>query len=158
MGKERKKSHNLMMANNEETKASEGKCNSVDPQRSANMARVKGKDTGPELLVRRILHSSGKRYRLHARELPGCPDIVFRGLRKAIFVHGCFWHRHWGCPRASTPRTRVEFWEAKFDKNRERDRNNQDALRELGWSFLIVWECETKEADVLRGKLLRFLE
>ena len=148
----------LTMASNENRVSEEAKCNFIDPQRSANMARVKGKDTGPEWVVRRILHSSGKRYRLHARDLPGCPDIVFRRLRKAIFVHGCFWHRHSGCPRASTPRTRVEFWKAKFDKNQERDLSNQGALRRLGWSFLIVWECETKETDVLRGRLLRFLD
>ena len=101
----------------------------IDPKRSMIMARVRGKDTVPEMVVRRILHSNGYRYRLHARELFGCPDVVFRPSRKAIFVHGCFWHRHQGCARASMPKTRIEFWERKFAQNCARDFRNQEELR-----------------------------
>ena len=129
----------------------------VDPNRSINMARIRGRDTGPELVVRRVLHSKGYRYRLHARELPGCPDIVFRPKRKAIFVHGCFWHRHKGCPRSSMPKTRVTFWEQKFAQNRDRDSRNQEDLHRLGWSYLIVWECETKDLEMLQTRLSCFI-
>ena len=130
----------------------------VDPNRSANMARIRGRDTKPELVVRRILHSKGYRYRLHVRELPGCPDIVFRPKRKAIFVHGCFWHRHKGCLRSSMPKTRVTFWEQKFAQNRDRDSRNQEDLRRLGWDYLIVWECETKDLELLQTSLSCFVE
>ena len=129
----------------------------VDPNRSTNMARIRGRDTKPELVVRHILHSKGYRYRLHARELPGCPDIVFRPKRKAIFVHGCFWHRHKGCLRSSMPKTRVTFWEQKFAQNRDRDSRNQEDLRRLGWEFLIVWECETKDLEILQTRLSCFI-
>ena len=129
----------------------------VDSRRRANMARVGSKDTKPEIIVRRILHANGKRYRLHASELPGCPDVVFRRSRKAIFVHGCFWHRHEGCRRASTPKTRETFWRRKFAKNRERDERNQKTLVQMGWSYLIVWECELGDTEALRFRLLSFL-
>ena len=133
------------------------KCAGVDPKRSSNMARVRGKDTKTELIVRRALHSRGYRYRLHATELPGCPDIVFRPKRKVIFVHGCFWHRHQGCPRSSMPKTRVAFWENKFAKNCSRDARNQEELVRRGWDVLIVWECETKNIDLLLPILSRFV-
>ena len=104
-----------------------------DAARSANMARIGARDTGPELAVRRLLHRLGYRYRLHKRELPGTPDICFPGRRKAIFVHGCFWHRHDGCRRTTTPKTRTAFWKDKFDKNVVRDRTNMMNLGALGW-------------------------
>lgn len=100
--------------------------------RSEVMARVRHKDTKPEMMVRRTLHAAGVRYRLHAPELPGRPDIVIRGLRLAIFVHGCFWHRHEGCPHCRTPKSRVEFWEAKFSRNVERDIEVQAAFAAAG--------------------------
>ena len=129
----------------------------IDSKRSMMMFRVGGKDTKPEMVVRRTLHSNGYRYRLHARELPGCPDVVFRPRRKAIFVHGCFWHRHRSCARASMPKTRTAFWKGKFKQNCRRDSRNQEDLRRLGWDFLIVWACETRDTEALRIKLSRFV-
>lgn len=113
------------------------------------MSRIRGKDTKPELALRRALHAAGLRYRLHAKELPGRPDVVFRPQRVAIFVHGCFWHRHHGCRLAYSPKSNVQFWEAKFQQNMVRDMRNIDALRASGWKCLIVWECETADADRL---------
>ena len=130
----------------------------VDPVRSATMAKVGSKDTKPEMIVRRHLFSNGYRYRLHARDLPGRPDIVFRKRRKAIFVHGCFWHRHEGCPRATTPKTRRAYWLDKFSRNKARDARTEEALSDMGWDMLVVWECETKDADALSARLLGFME
>nr|WP_274379268.1 very short patch repair endonuclease [Rhodophyticola sp. CCM32] len=130
---------------------------SVSAARSRNMSRIGAKDTKPEMIVRRMLHSMGYRYRLHAPELPGKPDIVFRPRKKAIFVHGCFWHRHLGCPKATTPKTRQEFWQEKFKNNMRRDREVTQKIAEMGWSYLIVWECETKDAKLLTRKLCTFL-
>lgn len=115
----------------------------VDPARSAQMARVRGKDTKPELMVRRFLHDAGLRFRLQARELPGRPDIVFRSRRVAVFVHGCFWHRHDhpDCKLSRMPKSRQEFWGPKLTANAERDRRNIEALRELGWTVEVLWEC-----------------
>ncbi len=126
-------------------------------QRSAAMAAVRGKDTKPELVVRRLLHALGFRYRLHVKDLPGRPDIVFRKRRCVIFVNGCFWHAH-DCPRGSAPSSNVEFWRVKIGRNRERDRRVQEELRKSGWLVLTVWECETKAQESLAGKLSRFLE
>ncbi|KQT83117.1 endonuclease [Aurantimonas sp. Leaf443] len=112
------------------------------------MAKVRGKNTKPELVVRRALHALGLRFRLHRRDLPGRPDIVLPRHRLAIFVHGCFWHRHEGCRMASTPKTRRDFWEAKFEANVQRDRRNLETLQELGWRPEIVWECESRKADL----------
>ncbi len=134
---------------------------SIDPPdsaRSALMRKVRGRDTRPEMIVRRILHQEGYRYRLHAGDLPGRPDIVFRRLRKALFVHGCFWHRHEGCKRTTTPKTRREFWEDKFATNRKRDTAAVAALERLGWEVAIVWECETEDAEGLLDRLVSFLE
>lgn len=131
---------------------------SVDPKRSALMARVKGKNTKPELIVRRLLFAMGLRYRVHRKGLPGSPDIVFPGRRRVIFVHGCFWHRHAGCRLASTPKTRVDFWQTKFDANLARDSSNIDALESLGWSVLIVWQCETRDLGTLSEKLKSFFD
>ena len=113
-------------------------------QRSRNMSRIRGKDTKPEMIVRRLTHAMGYRYRLHAREFPGRPDLVFRPRRKAIFVHGCFWHRHEGCQFAYTPRSRQQFWNDKFESNVRRDQQASIDLASLGWQVLVIWECQTR--------------
>lgn len=115
--------------------------------RSMLMAKVRGKNTKPELVVRRVLHAMGLRFRLHRRNLPGCPDIVLPRHQLVIFVHGCFWHRHEGCRLASMPKTRRSFWESKFEVNIQRDRRNAEALRDIGWRVGTVWECETRRSD-----------
>ncbi|MDE2921794.1 MAG: very short patch repair endonuclease [Acidobacteriota bacterium] len=130
----------------------------VDPARSALMRRIRGRDTKPELVVRRAAHALGYRFRLHRRDLPGTPDLVFPRLRKAILVHGCFWHRHPGCPRTTTPKTRVAYWRDKFQQNIERDRRNIGELRALGWGVLVVWECETFDGKAARKSLAKFLK
>ncbi|MFG1364125.1 very short patch repair endonuclease [Xanthobacter versatilis] len=128
-------------------------------QRSERMRRVKGRDTGPEMVVRRLLHRLGYRYRLHARELPGRPDIVFRRRRLAIFVHGCFWHRHSdpACKLARLPKSRLDFWLPKLNGNAARDFEKQGRLEALGWKVLVIWECQTGKMDelesILRGAL-----
>ncbi len=132
---------------------------SLNPQeRSERMGRVRAKDTKPEMVVRRLVHSLGYRYRLHSRVLPGHPDLVFPARRKVIFVHGCFWHRHGDdCPLTRTPKSRLEFWLPKFDQNAARDRANQAKLDVLGWSHLVVWECELRDQNLLRARLKDFL-
>ncbi len=130
----------------------------VTPKRSWNMSRIRAQDTKPELLVRRLLHTLGYRYRLHAPELPGKPDIVFRPQKKAVFVHGCFWHRHEGCKNATMPKTRTQFWKEKFSKNVQRDKRVLQDLENIEWSSLIVWECEIKNIDLLTDKLREFLK
>lgn len=117
------------------------------------MARVRGKDTAPEMRVRRIAHGMGLRFRLHRKDLPGTPDLVFPKHRLAVFVHGCFWHRHPGCRRASTPATRVNFWQAKFDANTERDGRQQAMLVERGWKVLVLWECALKDEQATAAAL-----
>jgi DNA mismatch endonuclease (patch repair protein) len=129
------------------------KFDGVAPERSRLMARVKGKNTKPELIVRRGLHRLGYRFRLHRGDLPGRPDIVLPKYRTAIFVHGCFWHRHPGCSKASTPKTRADFWLDKFATNVARDGRNVEALEAGGWQVLIVWECETKDMAALTSRL-----
>ena len=127
-------------------------------ERSERMGRVRAKDTKPEMVVRRLVHSLGYRYRLHSRTLPGHPDMVFAGRRKAIFVHGCFWHRHHAsCPLTRTPKSRLEFWSAKFDQNVKRDGECQARLRELGWALLVVWECELRDGNALAKRIIEFL-
>lgn len=113
----------------------------VSEVRSRNMAAIKGKDTKPEMLVRRALHRAGFRYRLHVRELPGRPDIVLPKYRLVIFVHGCFWHHH-RCPAFVWPKTRAAFWREKIEGNAKRDRKVRAALRASGWTPIVVWECE----------------
>lgn len=126
----------------------------LDPERrSANMAKVRGKDTGPEIRVRRIAHRMGLRFRLHRKDLPGRPDLVFPRHSLVVFVHGCFWHRHEGCRRATTPSTRQEFWQAKFDANIERDRRQIHELNALGWRVLVLWECELKDETAIEDEL-----
>jgi DNA mismatch endonuclease (patch repair protein) len=127
-------------------------------QRSAVMRAVRGKDTAPEMIVRRLLFALGYRYRLHVKSLPGQPDLVFPSRRKAIFVHGCFWHRH-RCPRGDRmPKARREYWLRKLEGNRLRDRRHRAALARLGWRVLVVWECRTRDADRLAAALKKFLE
>lgn len=112
------------------------------------MARIGGRDTKPEMLFRRALRSHGIGYRLHARDLPGRPDVVFRGARLAVFVHGCFWHRHPGCARATHPKSSIPFWSSKFAANVARDRRSVERLRAAGWRVGLVWECEVeREGD-----------
>ena len=121
------------------------------------MRRIRSKDTKPEMVVRRLLHSMGYRYRLHAKDLPGRPDIVFRGRRKAILVHGCFWHQHEACRDGHMPSTRQEFWVPKFTRNRERDKINTASLKQAGWDQLVIWECEITDLSALTEKVRSFL-
>lgn len=126
-------------------------------QRRYNMSRIKGSNTRPERLVRSLLRSLGYRFRLHRKELPGTPDIVLPRYRTAVFVHGCFWHRHAGCRYAATPATRPEFWAKKLSENIRRDEAAVEALTKLGWNVLVVWECELKNMEILRQRLLEAL-
>jgi len=128
--------------------------------RSERMSLIKGRDTKPEMLVRRLLHALGYRYRLHAKDLPGKPDIVFRGRRKVIFVHGCFWHRHPDpeCKLARMPKSRLDFWAPKLEANRQRDIANIERLEAMGWQVMLVWECELRDREQLGNKLGRFIE
>jgi DNA mismatch endonuclease (patch repair protein) len=117
--------------------------------RSKMMASVRSKDTKPEKKVRSLLHVLGYRFRIHRKDLPGNPDIVLVKYKKVIFVHGCFWHQHIGCPKAKRPNTRKEFWDKKLNQNIERDKRNLRELEELGWVPYIIWECETRREAVL---------
>ncbi|MFZ1990402.1 MAG: very short patch repair endonuclease [Alphaproteobacteria bacterium] len=123
---------------------------------SAAMRGNKKTDTKPELIVRRLLHKLGYRFRLHARDLPGNPDIVFRSWKIAIFVHGCFWHQHSdpNCPLRSEPRSNTLYWKAKLARNVERDAETSKKLKKAGWKCLVVWECETQDTEALRSRLL----
>jgi DNA mismatch endonuclease (patch repair protein) len=127
-------------------------------RRSALMSRVRSKNTTPERVVRRIAHALGYRFRLHRTDLPGTPDLVFPSRRKAVFVHGCFWHRHPGCRKATTPKSRIEFWLAKFARNVERDEEIRTRLGQLGWGAFTIWECETKQTEIIAAKLAGFLD
>lgn len=122
------------------------------------MARVRSKDTGPELIVRRLVHSMGYRYRLHDATLPGKPDIVMRQRKWVIFVHGCFWHRHEGCALARLPKSRLKFWEPKLAANRTRDIRNIQKLRRSGWHVMVVWECQLSKLDGLERRIRRHLD
>jgi len=127
-------------------------------ERARVMAAVKGKDTKPEMIVRRLAHAMGYRFRLHRKDLPGKPDLVFPGRRKVIFVHGCFWHSH-DCARGSRqPKQNAEYWRAKIGRNVERDAANLQALRALGWQILVIWECELKDREALSEQLRAFLD
>lgn len=129
----------------------------VDSSVRSNMMRaVPQLNSKPEMVVRRLAHELGYRYRLHVRKLAGSPDIVFPRLKKVIFVHGCFWHRH-RCKRATTPATRKEFWGKKFEDNKARDKRNNRTLRRDGWSVLVVWECWTRRPEWLEQRLTQFL-
>ena len=124
--------------------------------RSANMSRIRSTNTSPELIVRKLIHSWGYRYRLHVRTLPGKPDIVLPRLRKIIDVRGCFWHQHPGCVDSHVPRSRQDYWKPKLSGNTARDKSNALALRRLGWKVLVVWECEVTKRS-LAARVRRFL-
>ena len=128
-------------------------------RRSSNMARIRAKDTAPEIIVRRLVHQMGYRYRLHPATLPGKPDLVFSRLKKLIEVRGCFWHQHQGCIDSHIPRSRTEYWLLKLRGNVRRDKKNEKKLRALGWEVLVVWACEAEGDDTraLAGRLRRFL-
>ena len=121
------------------------------------MASIRGTNTKPEMAVRRVLWRLGVRYRIHATELPGQPDVVMRKARKAIFVHGCLWHLHDGCRLVRIPSSRPDYWPVKLTRNKQRDRRNLSDLHRLGWSVKIVWECETRDQAALERRLRPFL-
>jgi DNA mismatch endonuclease, patch repair protein len=127
-------------------------------QRSVVMSRVKSKDSRPEMIVRRVVHAMGYRYRLHVKDLPGRPDLVFRPRKAIIFVHGCFWHRHANCPLTRTPKAREDFWLSKFAENRNRDRRVTQKLRRLGWRVLVIWECQVRDVLKLGKRVRSFLD
>lgn len=128
----------------------------VSPKRrSEMMAGIRSKNTRPEIVVRQLAHSLGLRFRLHRKDLPGSPDLVFPRWRLAVFVHGCFWHRHVGCPLAASPKTRPEFWRKKFDANVVRDRRAAESLAAQGWRVMTIWECDTRDGKRLASKLLQ---
>ncbi|MBY5325401.1 very short patch repair endonuclease [Rhizobium leguminosarum] len=118
-------------------------------KRSAIMSRIGGKNTAPEMRVRKAAHAMGLRFRLHKKSLPGTPDLVFKSRRTALYVHGCFWHRHGGCRLATHPKSNVEFWAAKFDRNVSRDGRVKQEMGALGWRVVVIWECETRTAAKL---------
>lgn len=127
-------------------------------ERSRIMRQVKGQDTGPEMQVRRLIHGMGYRYRLHRKDLPGKPDLVFPSRRKIIFVHGCFWHQHDdpACKRSRKPKTNVEYWGPKLEKNKTRDAKNIKSLKKAGWGVLVIWECEIKSIEALSKRITKF--
>lgn len=125
-------------------------------QRSERMSRVRGRDTLPEMIVRRMLHRLGYRFRLHRKDLPGKPDLVFASRRKVVFVHGCYWHGH-GCRIGKPAKSNVEFWTAKIEANRARDARNEAALRAMGWDVLVVWQCELRDLQATEALLVSFL-
>jgi|SRR5665647_370300 len=126
-------------------------------ERSAQMARIRSKNTRPEMLVRRIVYNIGYRYRLHRGDLPGRPDLAFSSRKKVIFVNGCFWHGH-KCSLGRTPKSRVEFWITKIERTKERDNENVQALRDAGWDALVLWECQLKDIEVLKRTIIEFLD
>jgi DNA mismatch endonuclease (patch repair protein) len=126
-------------------------------QRSANMRRIRSKNTGPELVLRRLIHGLGYRFRLHRKDLPGRPDLVFPGRRKVIFAHGCFWHQHAGCREGRIPGTRRDYWTPKLKGNQTRDAANRALLEEQGWKVLVIWECDLKDPKSLSVRVKRFL-
>lgn len=128
------------------------------PSRSRVMARVKGKNTRPELLVRKMVFAAGYHYRIHVKDLPGCPDLIFPGKRKVIFVHGCFWHRHEGCKSARMPKSRIDFWSAKLNGNKLRDTRTYDALLGAGWQVMVVWECDLRHPEAVAKAIKIFLD
>ena len=121
------------------------------------MAAVRQKDTGPEIRVRRLLHGLGYRYRLHRKDLPGRPDVVFGPRRKVVFVHGCFWHGH-GCAKGKLPKSRLDYWRPKIESNIDRDKSRLQQLKELGWKSYVVWQCELADESTLKINLVSFLE
>ena len=123
----------------------------VSEKRSRNMSAIKSKNTKPEIAVRKLLHSLGYRFRIHKKNLPGSPDIILPKYKTVIFVHGCFWHRHENCKYASTPKTRKEFWENKFKANVKRDLDIQEKIKNIGWKYVVIWECEINNKSKLKN-------
>jgi DNA mismatch endonuclease (patch repair protein) len=126
-------------------------------RRSANMARIRSNDTSPEIALRKLIHGIGYRFRLHRKDLPGRPDLVFPSRRKVIFVHGCFWHQHPECREGRLPGSRLEYWGPKLRRNQERDADAQARLKSQGWKNLVLWECELKNIDAAERKVRKFL-
>ena len=126
-------------------------------ERSARLAAIRTRSTGPEIAVRSLVHRMGYRYALHAKDLPGSPDLVFRAKAKAIFVHGCFWHFHRNCRKGHPPKSNLNYWKVKLERNRERDRSVCRRLRRIGWSVLVVWECQIGNPKTLAARINRFL-
>ena len=128
--------------------------------RSKIMSKIRGKNTKPEIIVRKLIHGMGYRYRLHAKNLPGKPDIIFASRRKVIFVHGCFWHRHPdpNCTLARLPKSRLDFWRTKLEHNRRRDLSHLKKLKQLGWDHLVIWECQLKNLASISARARAFLE
>lgn len=129
-------------------------------QRSKNMRRIRSKDTKPEIKVRKLIFKMGYRYRLHWKKLPGKPDIVFPGRKKVIFVHGCFWHQHdnRNCNYVHKPKSRLDYWLPKLERNKQRDNENQKEIEDIGWEYLIIWECQINNTDKLREIITNFLK
>lgn len=125
--------------------------------RSENMRRIRSKDTAPEMAVRSLAHRLGYRYRLHRKDIPGKPDLVFPSRRKVIFIHGCFWHQHPGCREGRPPKSNTAYWLPKLERNMERDKDALARLAAAGWDVLVIWECETKDAEILARTLTGFL-
>lgn len=122
------------------------------------MGLVRNRDTGPEMQVRSLVHRMGYRYRLHDRRLPGKPDMVFSRRKKLVFIHGCYWHRHGSCPLTRLPKSNLDFWGPKLEKNRERDVANETKLRDMGWEFLVIWECQLNNMKDVSDRVHAFLE
>ena len=131
----------------------------IDPitARSRNMSRIRSRDTQPEMIVRRAVHALGYRFRLHDPNLPGTPDLVFKSRKKIIFVHGCFWHQHEGCKRATIPKSNTDYWIPKLKRNKDKDQVAWDSLTGNGWQVLIIWECELANPDRLKQRLSEFV-
>lgn len=122
------------------------------------MSLIKGADTAPEMKLRSLVHGMGYRYRLHVKDLPGKPDLVFPVRRAVIFMHGCFWHRHKGCKLARLPKSRLDFWKPKLEENKKRDLKKQRELRKMGWRVLVIWECELVDEEKVSNKVRKFLD
>jgi DNA mismatch endonuclease (patch repair protein) len=127
-------------------------------RRSGNMRQIRAENTAPEILLRRLLHGAGYRFRLHRKELPGKPDMTFPGRRAVIFVHGCFWHQHRACQDGHIPGSRTDYWVPKLRRNVKRDMRVRRELRNLGWRVLVVWECELKSPEKVLRKAEKFLQ
>jgi len=126
-------------------------------KRSEIMSRIRGKNTSPELTIRKLVYSLGYRYRLYSKDLPGKPDLVFPGRKKVIFVHGCFWHYH-GCKKGQLPKSRLDYWLPKLEANKRRDEENSQELIKQGWKVLVLWQCEIKKTSVLKEAIINFLD
>lgn len=127
-------------------------------ERSELMSRIRSKDTTPERKIRALLSTMGFRYRLHGKDLPGCPDLVFRRSKRVIFVNGCFWHFHANCKGGKLPKSKLDYWIPKLEKNRARDRKSARLLRKAGWKILVIWDCQLANPDILKKRIFKFFE